>query len=144
MIWYEYAARAALLLFLAAAAFMDMRTKTLPIIYVAGIFASGTALRLITGSLTLVQLLLGGAVGAVLLGIAFASRGALGYGDALMFIASGAWLGVLPNLYLLLLACTLSALASLVLLIFFKFRGRSEVPFMPFMFSGYICLLLII
>ena len=133
-----------LLLAIAAAAAADIHTKHLPWLLPAGVFVSGVTYQLIAQTSGIWQLLGGCAVGGALVIISLLSRQAMGLGDALMFIASGAFLGLYDNLFLLLISVSLSAICSLILLIVLKAKGKYSFPFMPFMLLGYICLLLLV
>ena len=102
---------------------------------------AGLILQLFLGAHPFYDLLLGCLVGIVLLLIARLSREAIGYGDALMIIATGVFLGIVDNVLLILCSITAAALCSLVLLIFKINKKQDAIPFVPFMLCGYIVLL---
>ncbi len=130
-----------LLLALAAAAEIDFKTRTIPVFIPAAGFISGIILQIILGQSFLFQAS-GAAVGLLLLAISLLSRQALGMGDAFLFIMTGIFLGALKNLFLLLLSLTLAAIAGVTLLIKNRKKGRQSLPFSPFIFTGYILILL--
>ena len=130
-----------LLLFLGGAAFVDYRKRELPVIYIGVGFGVGLILRLVIGEPTLLELFLGCLVGAVFLLISGFSREAIGYGDSLMIIATGASLGLIDNVLLMLCALMLAALFSIGLLILKKMKRKDEIPFVPFLLGGYVLLL---
>ena len=130
-----------LLLLLAVAAEIDFKTRTIPVFIPAAGFIAGITLQIISGQRFLFPAS-GAAVGLLLLAVSLLSRQALGMGDAFLFIVTGIFLGVMNNLFLLLTSLTLAALAGSILLIKNKKAGRQSIPFSPFIFTGYILVLL--
>ena len=137
----ELISKVVLLLFLGGAAIQDYRKRELPVIYIGIGFGIGLILRLVIGEPTVLELLLGSLVGAVFLLISRLSREAIGYGDSLMIIATGASLGIIDNVLLMLCALLLAALFSIGLLILKKYKRKDEIPFLPFLLGGYVILL---
>lgn len=133
-----------LLLFLTGAAFLDYRKRELPVLYIGIGFGVGLILRLVIGEPGVLEVFLGCLVGVVFLLISRLSREAIGYGDSLMIIATGASLGLIDNVLLMLCAVTLAALFSIGLLILKKNKRKDEIPFIPFLLSGYVVLLAIL
>ncbi len=132
--------RTVLLLVLAGAAFMDVRDLSLPIWFITAAGVVGTTLQLISGQVLFYEILLGLIPGLCMLGVSFLSRRSVGLGDALMMTVAGTFLGFSDTVWLMLASFSICALASLYLMIFLKKKGRSTIPFMPFMLSGYICI----
>lgn len=82
----------------------------------------------------------GVAVGAVVILISLATRGKIGFGDGLLLCATGLGLGFWGNLELFSIALLLAAIISILLLIFRLADRKKAIPFVPFLFSGYIFL----
>ena len=137
----EFISKILLLFFLGVAAVLDFRKRELPLIYIGAGFVTGAILHLVIGEPSALELLLGCLVGAIFLLIARISREAIGYGDGLMIIATGAFLGLIDNVLLMLCAVTLAALFSIGLLIMKKWKRKDEIPFIPFLLGGYVVLL---
>ena len=131
-----------LLAFLAAAAFTDKRKHSLSRILLAAGAAGGIALQIVIREESVLSILGGCAIGLVLLLICFLSRGGIGPGDGLSFVVSGIFLGFYANLFLLLFSSVLSGLAALFLIVVKKYKKKHNIPFMPFVLCGYVCLLL--
>jgi high-affinity Fe2+/Pb2+ permease len=55
---------------------------------------------------------------------------------------TGLFLGIWENLVLLLLASVLAGIGSAVLLFFRKKKKKERIPFVPFVFTAYVLLLL--
>lgn len=129
-----------LLLFLAGAAVMDVREQKIPLVYIAGGFATGVILQLITREMKIYEVAGGCLLGGVLVLISFLSGQEIGYGDGLMFAAAGAFLGFARNLTLMLSSFLLVFVCAGVLLILKKKR-RFRIPFVPFMLAGFLLIL---
>ena len=80
--------------------------------------------------------------GALLALLSAASRGNVGFGDAVMIMAVGAWCGVLTAVVTLMAALGIQTMVSLV----YSISGgrKKELPFVPAILGGYIVSLLII
>lgn len=76
--------------------------------------------------------------GVVLLAISWITRGAIGGGDGLLLCA----IGSLSSVSLIVLTCmcafALAGITGLFLLVVFHKRGSYEMPFVPFLFVGWI------
>ncbi|WP_455717850.1 prepilin peptidase [Anaerosporobacter sp.] len=92
--------------------------------------------------ITLISLIGGIIVGFVLLGISYITRQKIGIGDGLLIILLGANIGFEGIVFLLLYALTLSAICSAILLITKKVNRHYTIAFIPFIFIGYIGVLI--
>ncbi len=124
-----------------AAAWMDYRKKELPLVFILSIVAAGFVFQVIVQRLGIWDILLGGLIGALFLGIGKITKQSFGYGDGLMLIATGIFLGFERNVFLIMLGLFVAAVFSIGLLIFRKKGKKDEIPFMPFLFGGYVLLL---
>ena len=129
-----------MMVFLALLAYEDIRTGKLNVIVIAACGASGLILRLLSGA-AVPDIILGTASGILLLILAFASRQAVGYGDGLLFAASGIYLGLIRNIIFLLLTMLLGAVASIILLATGIKKKNESIPFAPFMLAGYVLMM---
>lgn len=90
-----------------------------------------------------VMALIGGIlIGIILLGISYITRQKIGAGDGLLVMILGAYLGFEGIGVMLLYALTLSAIWSGLLLMIKKVNRHYEVAFIPFIFIGYIGVLI--
>ena len=80
----------------------------------------------------------GGAVGAVFLGISKITEESFGYGDSILIIIMGGFIGFWDILVLLMAAFMMAAVLSLILLIRGRFRRKDSFPFVPFLTVAYI------
>ena len=72
----------------------------------------------------------------------FVTHESIGYGDGCLFVMTGLFLGFWENLVLLLLASVLAGIGAAVLLFFRKKKKKERIPFVPFVFTAYVLLLL--
>ena len=115
----------------------DLRSKRLPL-WITGVGAGvGIILLIFQGSYTPshVTALIPGLLCLV---IAKVSREAIGYGDGLLLVMMGFFLKVSVLLGICLWAITLSGIVALFLLATKKRKGKQEIPFVPFLFVGFI------
>jgi leader peptidase (prepilin peptidase)/N-methyltransferase len=77
--------------------------------------------------------------GIICLFLGFCTRQAVGYGDGILLCAL-AMLYRLEDLLCILMIAILSAgITGLFFLIVLKKRGTYEIPFVPFLFVGWLC-----
>jgi len=79
-------------------------------------------------------------VGVILL--SFITGGKIGLGDGVLLCITGLALGFWGNMELFGLALMLAAVLSIILLAFRKVDRKKSIPFIPFMFAGYLILVL--
>ncbi len=100
----------------------------------------GTLIRTDIG---IIQCITGMIVGVLFIVISKVTRGAIGMGDGLLLCVTGLGLGIWRNLEMLCYALLFAAIYSSILLIR-NFRNRKrKIPFVPFLFLGYICCILL-
>lgn len=130
-----------LLLFLAAASFIDHKEKKIPVILVSAGFAAGLVLRAVAADLMAYEIAGGCMLGLGFLLIAKLTNESVGYGDGMMLTATGAFLGLKDNIFLLLYAMLAAAVISVILMIVKKKKKSFRIAFIPFMLAGYIVVL---
>ena len=127
--------------FLAAAAWQDLRNKSVSVWLYLGYGAVAGAIRL-TGGEPVLQALSGGLVGVVLLAAGWMTAGAIGIGDGLFFVVSGLYLSFYDNVRLLLYGILWGGIFCLFLFLHGKKHGinihRMTVLFLPFLIPGWI------
>ena len=132
-------------IYLAYLAVEDIRKKSLPIPgIVAGlilvpvfIIAEGTE------NITITDNLKGMIPGVLLLFISFFSRGQIGCGDGAVVLITGFAVGIGSTVILLTGALLLIAFFSAGMLITGKLNRKSTLPFIPFVFIGYMGVLIL-
>lgn len=127
---------------LGIAAWQDWRKKKVSAYLLVG---SGFAGLLCYGcfrQITAAEMLLGAAVGVVVLFMGLITGEKIGYGDGAMVFVCGIFLGFAANLELLCIALFLVELAALFLIAVKRKGRRYQIPFIPFLLAGYLFLLI--
>lgn len=70
-------------------------------------------------------------LGSVLLMISRFTCGAIGYGDGWMIIVTGIYLGLKHNFILLVVGLLVSSVASIIFILFKKYKFKNKIPFAP-------------
>ena len=119
-------------------AVMDIRWKKLSLI----ILLSGTvplaAGFLCDREIHIILLAAGAAVGVIFLIISRVTEDSFGYGDSILIMIMGGFLGFWNILSLLTAAFSMAALFSIFMLIRKRFHRKSAFPFVPFLTAAYI------
>lgn len=101
-------------------------------------FSFGTGFQVITGIESWRAVAGGILTGILFMGISRLTEEKIGYGDSLLIIVLGTFLGMWKLLILLLGAFGLAAVVSILLMIKRKFTRKSMIPFVPFLTVAYI------
>lgn len=126
-------------IYMAFLAFEDIMKKTIPVSFLwLGILFIPVGLLTEGGSFSLTDNALGIIPGAVLLVISYVSRGQIGIGDGVLVAQVGASLGLEAIVRILTAALLLITAFSVIMLIFGKLKRKSTLPFIPFVFTGYL------
>ena len=115
----------------------DIRFKSINISAGFALAAAMTGFSLWQGS-DAAKMVIGcipGVVAAVLSGV---THGKLGLGDAIVILAVGIWCGIDKTGLIMMIALVCAALTAAVLLIIKKATRKTALPFIPFIFAGYI------
>ncbi|MBR3241363.1 MAG: prepilin peptidase [Parasporobacterium sp.] len=132
-----------LLIFLFLAAFSDVRCGEISLLLVGAEFITGVFFRLVLEKSNIFELLCGCIPGCVFLLFSWLTKQAVGYGDSAMLVSTGVFLGLTRTLLLLGLSFLAAGLFAAVKLIFYKMKRKEELPFLPFLLTGYLGLLAI-
>ncbi len=129
---------AAALLFLAAAAYEDYKTQRISLILVAAGAVIGILMMIVINEKTIMQILYGILTGNAILLIGYASREAIGYGDGLIFIITGIFLGWVNNVLLIISSLLLAAVCSMILMLLRIKKRNDRIAFAPFVLGAYV------
>ena len=128
---------------LATCALCDIKRRQLPLtVLLAGLLTGAGGMIMQTGlqPALLARLFLGALPGAVLLSVSLGTGGAVGLGDAALFMVSGVYLGFWENLFLLLMSLLLAGLWGTGMLVT-KMGGRkTTLPLAPFVLVSFAAL----
>lgn len=120
---------------------LDIRFRKLPVWLLAGGIGLAMVYQWKWSSLPLILSAAGGAVGIVFLLTGKLTEESLGYGDGLLILAMGIYLGFWKVLGLLVTAFVLAAGFAMLVLVYKKFQRKTVFPFVPFLCMGYFVML---
>ena len=88
--------------------------------------------------LSMIDGLLGTAVGFIMIGIGKLTRWKIGMGDGIVLIFSGIGVGFWDNIVILLYSLFIIFIFTVILLLMKKITLKTTLPFVPFLFLGYL------
>lgn len=124
---------------LAVVDFKKKRVSNVLLLIVSGIVIFN---NVIFRPISIMSLIGGILIGIILLGISYITRQKIGTGDGFLIMILGAYLGFEGIGVVLLYALTLSAIWSGLLLMIKKVNRHYTIAFIPFIFVGYIGMLI--
>jgi leader peptidase (prepilin peptidase)/N-methyltransferase len=98
---------------------------------------------LFSSSVPIVERIGGIAIGVCVIVISKITGGKIGMGDGILLCITGMGLGFWGNLELFGIALFFAAVVSILLLIFRLADRKKSIPFVPFLFFGYVFLLIV-
>ena len=126
------------LVYIAALAVMDFKYRKLPLkTLLSGLFIAAAGC-LCGREISPVLLATGGCMGIVFLLISRVLGESFGYGDSILILIIGIFLGFWNLMYLLLGAFSMAAVFSAVMMIKHRFNRKSSFPFVPFLAAAYL------
>ena len=126
------------LVYIAALAVMDFKYRKLHLkTLLSGLFIAAAGC-LCGREISPVLLATGGCMGIVFLLISRVSGESFGYGDSILILIIGIFLGFWNLMYLLLGAFSMAAVFSAVMMIKHRFNRKSSFPFVPFLAAAYL------
>lgn len=121
-----------ILIILSVFSIEDMKKRRIHLLLVVMAAALGVLYQIFWGALTFTEILGGIFVGVILLALGRLTGEAIGYGDGLVFLVTGVFLGGLENLSLLFTSLTIAFIFSSIQIIIRKKTAKDEIPFIPF------------
>ena len=116
----------------------DYRIKKVRLVVVNAFAILGVILHIVYQRITWIDMVLGALIGVALLIVGYLSKEKIGYGDGLILVATGIYLGFWNNLILLWLSTSLAGIYGLILMLFKKKKKESEIPLVPFILGVYV------
>lgn len=134
--------RKLLVLFLLALnAWSDLRKRQISLL-ISGIAGVGGIFLILIGSISVKEAAMGICIGIVLLLLSILTKDGIGFGDGLITVVTGCYLGGEDNLLLVGGGFFLAAIFGVSVLIIKKVNRKEELPFVPFLLLSYIGILL--
>lgn len=122
--------------FIAICCIFDIRKKEIPIFIIVAFGILSLIAVAIAQKPELYSVMYSLIPGAAMLGLSLCTKESIGYGDGFVVLVLGVLLGFVECVFVVLAGLFLSAVVGLVLLVFKKVRGKSRMPFMPFLAAG--------
>lgn len=110
----------------------DIKTKRIQTLPLLMSLIPGILLQMTGRNHTFWEVMGGIALGVMLLVIGRCTKEAVGYGDGLVFVVTGVYLGIWENFRLLLSALIIVSIFSVVQIIIRKKNAKDEIAFIPF------------
>jgi len=125
------------LFFLAVCSVVDTRCRRIPLWLLGAAGFMVVLVRMMEREVWI--LYAGGAVvGCFFIAVSWITREGLGYGDSLLMVILGGFLGVWRVISLLMIAFLSGAVFAIILFTFKKKNSKQSFPFIPFLMAGYI------
>lgn len=125
---------------LAVETFSDLKTKSVSVIRIIVFFVAAVVINVLSVYQSVFSMLGGMAIGLIMLFYAFLTKEGIGYGDCIIFICLGAYLGLSANLRLLFFSLIFASVVGLINAIIKKEGRKSKIPFVPFVLGTHIIL----
>lgn len=116
----------------------DLKRRKISLLCPLIALITGTIFRAADGTLFGVECGLGIVVGGIFVLISLVSRQQIGLGDGLIIAACGLCLGWRKVCLLVLGAMILFLIVGVVRMLVFRLNGKSEVPFVPFLWIVFV------
>ena len=116
---------------------MDIISKRIPLLVIVGLIVMATLSSLVLHPMDVVLMAAGAAVGFAFVLISKVTREKLGYGDSLILLALGIFLGFWEVMILILIAFLASACFGIAMVCWKKKNKNTSFPFVPFIALSY-------
>ena len=134
--YQEEVKSAIILLYLGILAGMDVRKRQISLVLTGVLFLAGIGWQILVEQTSWLEWLLSLLPGAGFLTLSYISREQVGYGDGLLLLTVGIWLGFGQTFGVLTLGLILCSVLCGVLLMRKKIRKQDSIPLVPFLLSG--------
>ena len=123
--------------------FIDIKKKSLPKTFLLAICSVSSVLIVIgyllsVSSISYIQAGVGAFIGGVVMIASFFSNGCIGMADAVLVLLTGLLFGYMGSIEMTMYAIFFAAVLSIILITLGKADRRTHIPFIPFMFLGYV------
>lgn len=126
------------LLYLGILAGLDVRKRQISLALTGVLFLAGVGWQILVEHTSWLEWLLSLLPGAGFLILSFVSREQVGYGDGLLLLTVGIWLGFGQTFGVVTLGLVLCSVLCGVLLMKKKMRRQDSVPLVPFLLLGFV------
>lgn len=136
--YQEEVKSAIILLYLGILAGMDVRKRQISLVLTGVLFLAGIGWQILVEQTSWLEWLLSLLPVAGFLTLSYISREQVGYGDGLLLLTVGIWLGFGQTFGVLTLGLILCSVLCGVLLMRKKIRKQDSIPLVPFLLLGFV------
>lgn len=126
-------------IFLGRCTWTDIKRKEISIVYLLVFGLAGMVCVLFRSQMHILEAFAGMGLGLVLMGISKITKGGIGLGDGGVLCVTGLYLGFGENLEIFFMGLLFAALASTYLIVVKKIGRKTQIPFIPFLTAGFLC-----
>ena len=123
--------------FLGVNSWIDIRKRQVSLLLI-GIFTVCGVIWTIYGKESVLDVLLCAGTGLIVVGVSILTEGAVGMGDGWLIMALGTVVGPAEFFTMIFTAFMCSAIYAGVMLMIFRKKGYTEIPFVPLLLLGYL------
>lgn len=124
--------------FLLLCAYFDMKEKKIPCYLFFAFGIIGVLFLFISQEKEVLPALQGAIVGIGVLFLAKVTEEGIGYGDGIILLITGMYLGLRQNVLLFLMAIILSSVFALLFWLVKRVDRKTELPFVPFLAAAFL------
>lgn len=124
------------MIFLVVLSIEDILWKEVHLVLLLAFFTGGCLYYLIVRQMNMYEFFGGLVSGAVVLLFSFCTKEELGSADGMVFVSTGAFLGLTENLLLIITSAFLAGIGGTVAAVIFKKKGKKRIPLIPFITAG--------
>ena len=128
-------------IFLGWMSLFDIKSRRLPVLYIAFGFMSALAVRIIFNNVPLRPYITASVIGIIFILISGFSKEKIGYGDSFMILITGMLLGIENLMFVLFSAFIMCFVTGIVIMYIRKSIRNMSLPFVPFLFAAFILLM---
>jgi leader peptidase (prepilin peptidase)/N-methyltransferase len=123
---------------------MDIMFKRIPFLIIVGLIIMALLSALMLEPTNVVLTVTGAVVGLVFIGVSKVTGEKIGYGDSLLILALGIFLGFWKVMIVALIAFFASALFAIIMVSCKKKNRKASFPFVPFIALSYAIVVLVL
>ncbi len=131
-----------LLICLFICAWVDQKEEKVYLWMPAFFSGIGAIFQLIQKSMSIGMIAGGVAIGGICLLLSWITNESIGFGDGLVFVMTGIYLGFMDNLELFVMSLLLSGMAALFFIVIKRIRKGDRMPCVPFDLAAYVGMLI--
>lgn len=118
----------------------DIKSKSISLLRQLVFFVIAIALNILFSYQSIGSVMGGMAIGGALFLFSYVTKEGVGYGDCLIFLVIGTYVGFIKNMELLFVSLVLSAIVGIAISLWKKKSLKIQIPFVPFILAGYLIL----